>query len=426
MKIFLLLFISVTFSFFFGCSSSERFTKKEETKVTLSGRDVRLLIDETVNEKELPVDSECYLFKEEEKIRLITPGETLNYSASKNMVSIKVNNKFYEGDYFQVIPADLNGFLYCNDMKLRGKLKIINNSGSVMVINTLDMESYLKGVIPREMPLGKGNENYEALKAFAICARTYTMQKMNLSTGQAGSKKYFDLYVDVRDQVYGGVEVEQPISNKAVDETRNLILTYEGKPAKVFYSSTCGGMTEDAKNIFGVDNAPYLSTIEDGNHPYCIISHAFNWREVYTPELFVERIMNNTDQYLLDSQDYELNDVKVLSRFESGRVNELSVELTEANAGEKKIITLKGNNIRWIIRTADSRSILKSIWFDVELDENKNVTITGKGYGHGVGLCQYGAIGQSRAGKNFQEILSHYFPGTVIKRLSERIPSGQD
>ena len=411
MKIFFLSLSLIAFAFFFGCSGSERFTNKEkETEVISESNEVRLLVDETTNEKEILIASRCFLFAGDEKKDLINTGDILNFSSYNNNLSLRVGSNHYEAEYFQLIPVDSIQFLICNEMKLRGKLKIINNSNSVMMVNSLDLESYLKGFIPKEMPLGKGKENYEALKAFAICARTYTLMKIN-------SKKYFDLYIDVRDQVYGGVDAEKPISNLAVDETKNLILTYDGKPAKVFYHSTCGGKTEDVKNIFDIDSAYYLSVTEDGNHPYCSISPSFNWEEVYTPDVFIERLKNAN----LVNKDFDvLENVFIVNRFESGRVNELRVDLSSSQNGETTSVILKGNNIRSIIRTANNKSILKSICFDLIMDEYKNVTINGKGYGHGVGLCQWGAIGQSGAGKNFKEILSHYFPGTKISYLNDK------
>ncbi len=418
MKFYFLIFSLTASAFFFGCSGSERFSNKEnEADVISVSNEVRLLVDETTNEKEIVVGSKCFLFIEDEKKDLINPGEILKFSSSNNNLTLMINKKKYEGEYFQVIPFDSTQLLICNQMKFSGKLKIINNSNSIMMINSLDLESYLKGVIPKEMPLGKANENYEALKAFAICARTYSLQQFN-------SKKYFDLYIDVRDQVYGGVDAEKPISNLAVDETKNVILTYDGKPAKVFYHSTCGGKTENVKNIFGIDSAYYLSGINDGNNPYCSISPSFEWEEVYTPDVFIERLKNaNLNQDSQDWQDFQdciLENVYIVNRFESGRVNELRIDLSNSQTVETTSVTLKGNNIRSILRTANNKSILKSIWFDLVMDENKNVIITGKGYGHGVGLCQWGSIGQSRAGKNFKEILSHYFPGTKISYLNDK------
>ncbi len=404
----------IVFFFFLGCSGSKRFTNNESENITLSNN-VRLLIDETINEKEILIGSKCFLFIGENKFKLINPGDALKFTINGNNLSLKSGNNFNESEYFQLAPVDSTQFLVCNGMKLRGKLKIVNNLNSVSLVNTLDLDSYLKGVIPREMPLGKEKENYEALKAFAICARTYSLIKIN-SGSVLQTKKYFDLYIDVRDQVYGGVDTEKPISNLAVDETQNLILTYDGKPAKVYYHSTCAGKTEDAKNIFEADSVPYLSGVEDGKVPYCSISPSFNWEEVYTPEVFIERLKNAN---LVGPGFDIIEKVLIVSRFESGRVNELRIDLADSHTGDATSVALQGNNIRSIIRTANNKSILKSIWFDIKLDENKNVTITGKGYGHGVGLCQWGAIGQSRAGKSYKEILSHYFPGTKISYLND-------
>ncbi|HSP86689.1 MAG TPA: SpoIID/LytB domain-containing protein, partial [Ignavibacteriaceae bacterium] len=254
MKFFFLLFSLFATGFFLGCSGSDRFTKKEtevkKEKILVPNEEsfsnkVRLLIEEGINKKEILIGSKCFLFDEDKKIEIINAGETLEFSSSNQILSLNYNNNFYSSEVFRLLPIDSTEFIICNEIILRGELKIIGKSDSIMIINSLDLESYIKGIIPREMPLGKGKENYEALKAFAICARTYSLQQLN-------SKKYFDLYIDVRDQVYGGVDSEKPISNQVTDETKNLILTYEGNPAKVFYHSTCGGKTEDVKNIFGI------------------------------------------------------------------------------------------------------------------------------------------------------------------------------
>ena len=108
--------------------------------------------------------------------------------------------------------------------------------------------------------------------------------------------------------------------------------------------------------------------------------------------------------------------MKVKSRFNSGRVSELDIIV---NNGEEiqKTIFLLGNQIRSIIRSSDDKSILKSTLFNINLDDENNIVITGKGNGHGVGLCQWGAIGQSKKGIDYKEILNHYFPGTDIKSI---------
>ena len=163
------------------------------------------------------------------------------------------------------------------------------------------------------------------------------------------------------------------------------------------------------KNVFGKTDFPYLRSIKDGAEPYCNIAPKFSWTEEYSSDVFLSRLF---DAKLISSKNYTLKDVKIKSRFESGRVKELVVTLTDGSQIGKDI-TLLGNNIRYVIKTFDGKSILRSTLFDVTTDNNK-VVIKGKGYGHGVGLCQWGAIGQSQKGIDYLSILDHYFPGTKV------------
>jgi stage II sporulation protein D len=109
--------------------------------------------------------------------------------------------------------------------------------------------------------------------------------------------------------------------------------------------------------------------------------------------------------------------ISVIGRFSSGRVNEMVIEVI-SDGGEKKSIIIKGNEIRSIIRNADGKSILWSTMFDVTLTSNY-VVLSGNGFGHGVGLCQYGAIALSRKGWDFEEILNHYYPGTKAEKMND-------
>ena len=278
------------------------------------------------------------------------------------------------------------------------------------MLNILPIEEYLKGVIPREMPVGKGNEYYEALKAFIICARTYTISK------KEEKKNTFDVFSDTRDQVYGGCGIENDIMNSLVDDTRGLILTYEGKPAATLYHSTCGGYTEDVKNVFPQINAPYLSGVKDGNKPYCSISPKFTWTEKYDEQSFIQRFVSSG---YLDNADYSFSGVNINSVFKSGRIDELEVNFLN-RLNELKTVELHGNNIRYVIRRADNKSILESSNFDINQDSLNNIVITGRGYGHGVGLCQWGALAQSKQGRTYEEILSFYYPGTEVENYNDQ------
>jgi stage II sporulation protein D len=402
--------ISFVVLFLWGCSSTERFTRKEEFSKSTEKNFIRLLIDGKSNELEFAVESPVYLLGNEKKVALINPGNKVKIVSNGNETRCQIRDKIFEAEYFNLVPQN-NSFTY-RGKEYKGNIKVTSSGDSIRLINSIGLEEYLKGVIPKEMPLGKGEEYYEALKAFAICARTYAIMKM---TKNQSTFDKFDVYTDVRDQVYGGAAVENPLSNRAVDETKNMIIAYNGLPAIVFYHSTCGGYTEDVSNVFSSEGINYLSGVEDGNPPFCSSSRSFEWEEIYSKDNFINKLLENG---VISNNLYTIQDITVQSRFPSGRVNELRIIVRDDNE-EEKTINLVGNNIRSIIRTADNKSILKSNWFDVSFDQSENIIIKGKGYGHGVGLCQWGALFQSTQGTTYKEILSHYFPGTTISSYND-------
>jgi stage II sporulation protein D len=363
---------------------------------------VRLLVDESSEFHEFKVETPAYLYTDEKRIALLNKGNRVLIRSSPENLSLQISDKIFYGSVFELKPAKGESSIHYKGKMLRGGIKVVNSNNAVQVINTINLEEYLKGVLPKEMPLGRGTEYLEALKAVAVCARTYALARMQNNRGN------FDLYIDVRDQVYGGENVKSNISDKAVDETKNMILTFNGEPAPVFYHSTCGGRTEDVRNIFTSNSQSYLKGVVDGENPFCSVSPSFNWTEIYPENVFIDRLY---EAGLLNSRNYFLTKIEVLSRYESGRVNELLIELSSPD--NNKQVRIQGNKIRSIIRTANNKGILKSIWFDIFII-NSEVVIKGKGYGHGVGLCQWGALYQSQTGVNYKDILMHYFPGIEI------------
>ncbi|MCL6495369.1 MAG: SpoIID/LytB domain-containing protein [Ignavibacterium sp.] len=357
---------------------------------------------------DITLGTDSYLISSNEKLAIIKSGNKFSAEGIHNEIFIKLGPKKFNSKEFYLQTVD-NSLLILNNKKFRGRIKLINIDGAIKIINQISLEDYVKGVMTKEMPVGKGNENYEALKAFAIAARTYAINKV------FGSKTYYDLLPDIRDQVYGGADAEHPLSNRAVDETEGLILTYDDEPATVFYHSTCGGFTESAANVFTKDDISYLRTIPDGNSAYCSISPNFNWTEMIPESLLIKRLF---DAKIINDTNCSINNFIIKSRFQSGRINELEISL-QCNDGTKSI-SIFGNQSRSIIKNKTGNGLLKSNNFIIEIDENRNIVITGKGSGHGVGLCQWGAIGQSRLGKNYKEILNHYYPGTEIKKLNDQ------
>jgi stage II sporulation protein D len=148
-----------------------------------------------------------------------------------------------------------------NEKPYRGRLEVFTNlNGSLTVVNVLGLEDYVRGVVPNELSPG-GYGALEALKAQAVAARTYAVSNRGQFTA-AG----FDLLPTIRSQVYGGLSTEHPLSTRAVEETRGMIATYRGEPINALYTSTCGGRTESAENIFGGAAVPYLHGRECSAH----------------------------------------------------------------------------------------------------------------------------------------------------------------
>ncbi|MBS4035539.1 MAG: SpoIID/LytB domain-containing protein [Ignavibacterium sp.] len=411
-------------AFFTGCSSSKRFTIEDKNTGISSSKDVakidfekssgnildseietiRVLLNEFSFENTIQINSATNLFSSDAKIASIGMNNQISLKVDEKEIELTIQNKSYHSNQFILSSTDEKNIIKIDGKKYRGILKLIAVAGKINLINQISLEDYVKGVMTREMPLGKGLEHYEALKAFAICARTYALTKI------FEGKKYHDILPDTRDQVYGGVDAETEYSNRVVDETKNMILTYDDKPALIFYHSTCGGYTEDAVNVFVKADVPYLLSNKDGSSSNCKISPRYSWIENIPEYRIIDRF--NKEGYI-SNKTFSIKDIKVNSRFESGRINEL--EFVLINGSVEKKIKLYGNKIRSVIRTADDKSILRSNYFDIYLSTNQTVVINGRGNGHGVGMCQWGAIGLSRDGKDYSYILNQYFPGTKVK-----------
>ena len=402
-SIYVLLFFMIA-----GCAASKKFTRDEKYKNEIykdNSSLIRVLLDEKMNSFSYTVDDDIILKNEQKTISHVDKGNILQFFADGNSVKLILGDKTYSSKFFQALPENART-IKVSEKSYNGGFRIASKNNKIQIINTLTLEEYIKGVVPLEMPVGKGTENFEALKAFAICVRTYAIKKLN-------SNNNYDIYGDTRDQVYGGESSERILSNKAILETQGLILTYNNSPAATFYHSTCGGYTEDGTNVFQVKNAPYLQSIKDGDEPLCIISPKFLWTETYPDFEFINRLRTAG---LVSGSEWKLDKLNVNSRFKSGRVNELQINLI-GDGKKDKVVKIYGNDIRKIIRKSDDTAILNSTFFDISINENNNVVISGKGNGHGVGLCQWGAINLSRMGKDFVYILSHYYPGTKILRF---------
>lgn len=179
-----------------NCAGSKRFTSDEknyekdyekdyEEEYKSEFNSLRVLLDEKPNTLNITVSNKVYLLNEENKIAEINKGNNIQFYANSHKLNAKVGRKNFTGKYFQLIPAD-GELIKLNGKTYKGILRIAAFGNFVDIVNFINLEDYVKGVIAKEMPLGNGNENYEALKAFAICVRTYALKKMNNGNGLFG------------------------------------------------------------------------------------------------------------------------------------------------------------------------------------------------------------------------------------------------
>ncbi len=306
-------------------------------------------------------------------------------------------------DSLPIVFKPKDGKVAINDKLYYGSLETKNINGKIWIINTLEIEDYLRGVVPCE--IGKINRKLiEAAKAQAIAARTYAYAHLHQY-----EKLGFDLYATVRDQVYGGITVEDTLINKAIMETRGLVLIYNGEPIDAKYHSTCGGYTADFTDAWGGNPIPYLKSAECG---FCNDSPHFSWQKILGRKEFFKNLRDNLAQVGIPISDSEVIKGFTFKRnLRSKRVVKVKI-LTN-----KKEYIIPAYNIRKIFGSReDPGGLLKSSNFAVTVKDD-SIIVEGRGFGHGIGMCQFGAIGMAKKGKKYRDILKYYYPETKISRI---------
>lgn len=291
-----------------------------------------------------------------------------------------------EFEALRVRAAAENEGVRWNGRRWRGWMELRPDpDGGMVVINALDIEDYVRGVLTKEV---HPEWPMHALFAHAVLSRT-------LAAGRIGGRqaKGYDVTATVSDQVYGGMDSEHPRTDEAVQATRGEILVYKDKPARVMFHNSCGGRTENARYVWAGDfSAPYLRGVKCG---FCKSADPWrNWRlNISAKEL--SQILGDGD----------VRDIQVKNRTASGRAQRVVIQ------GAKGTRTLTGHRLRMAVGPDRLRSTI----FEIRRNGG-DFLITGRGWGHGVGLCQWGARGMAIEGRRYDQILRHYFPGTRIAR----------
>jgi len=314
------------------------------------------------------------------------------------------------------LPQKDDSYLFLNGKPYRGALEVVlgpnnlqgKNPKSLLVLNIVYVEDYLKGVVPAE--IGKlSEEEIEALKAQAVAARTYSLSRL----GQYENLGY-DLEASVVDQIYTGAEGENPLVNEAIKDTKGKVLVFGEKLIHAYYHANCGGKTEYIERVWDKPKESYLISVDDDD--FCSWAKNYSWEETWSKEELERNISLYLDSLaLLPHYGFgNLVDLIIKERSPSGRIEVLEVV---TDSGTYKI---NRDKIRWALkRGSDPNLILPSTLFDLEIERGFDnsiqwVTAKGHGNGHGVGMCQTGAIGMARKGYSYEDILTHYYPGVNV------------
>lgn len=276
-----------------------------------------------------------------------------------------------------------------NGKGYRGRIEVVKDNSSLLIINELNLEDYLVGLINHEI---SSRWPKEAVKAQAVVARTYALYQKKMKKDAR-----YDLESTVASQVYGGSDSEDELALQAVKDTEGEVALYNGELIQALYHSSCGGKTEAAEDVWGKD-VPYLKSIKD---PHCTEAPNYFWQYNIDLNELSERLRR------LDGGIGGISSVSVKKKSRSGRA--ISISIRHSNG----VSDVSGKDFREALGFEN----LRSTDFTVKV-KGDSVYFAGSGGGHGVGMCQWGAKGMAEDGRGYKEILKWYYPGITIKRVN--------
>ena len=358
-----------------GCVPSSEYLAKTGKRVGLDNDYIRVL-----------------LLKDQVKVVIETSSKTKVVQLSNNTIVYNGNPKRLEF-FIHKLPETLqfetwNNEIIVNGIQVRGMIQLLPVVGKIQVVNVLKMNEYLYGVLPYEIMSGWP---IEALKAQAVAARTYAYYHI-----MKNNSTYYDLDASTNFQVYKGTVSETDTTNKAVDSTSGIIMVYNSIPILAYFHSTCGGRTADDRFVWKGEDLPYLTSV---NCSYCKNSPFYGWQvnisldEIYEALLKKYKTVGQIQAITLGREDNRVSNIKI----------------EHANG----IIRMTGNDFRMMFEAKK----IKSLYFEAKQTRN-GLILNGHGWGHGVGMCQWGVKEMAGRGKNFYDILRFYYRGISVVSIN--------
>lgn len=339
--------------------------------------------------------------------RFTPRGVPINIKLTSDGLSI--GGKIFKHNPLMILPEDPHIF-NLNGKDYRGKLRLIirPDGGSFEAINLVPPEPYLAGVVGAEMP---DYWEIEALKAQAITARTYCFYIKK----RFGVNRNWDVKQTAANQVYRGLNAESAQVWQAVNQTKGQVLACEHADGTEdifpsYYSSTCGGHTENSENVFGDSFGPLTGTA----CPYC--QHVSKHRYFFWPMIQFDKknvIAKLLNKYPRLKRLGDITSIHIAEQTEHEGYSRLTKIQLVGSTGKSDV--LRAEDLRLTIDPT-GRKLRSTICQIIDLDD-KWAFMSGRGWGHGVGMCQYGAEGMARQGNTTEQILAHYYPGSKILTL---------
>jgi stage II sporulation protein D len=307
-----------------------------------------------------------------------------------------------------VRPLEPGGTIAFNGRRWRGELLVSAGDDGLLVVNRLRMDEYVRGVVPLEIGTASPGDA-AAVEAQAVTARSYAVTRL-------GSARAWDMTATTQDQVYGGADAETQVGDASVDATEGLVLLYGGIVVNAPYHANCGGSTAAPQDSWRASAEPYLQRVSDRipgtNRYYCDQAPRFRWTRTFGGAELRDAVARYVRTLPGGAGGIgAVTNVTVTAVTPAGRVGALTVDTDRGRW------SLRGNEIRAALRSS-AGELLYSTYFSVDVVPGRTgverLILTGGGNGHGVGMCQSGAIGRARAGQDFRTILRTYYPGTTV------------
>ena len=274
-------------------------------------------------------------------------------------------------------------------LQVSGAIKLIRRGKGLHVVNYVDLEEYVKGVVPAEV---NSTWHLEMLKVQAVAARTYALYQQMLS-----ATRDYDVAAGTQDQVYRGRQGLDARVAQAVESTRGLVVTHKGAPIYAAFSSTAAGVTEDAMNVWSMD-LPYLKGVEC---PFDLESPFYQWKTSIKLDVLEKN---------LGKHGFAVGTIQSISPVAYSRAGRVATLRIVHSEGERIV---RGEDLR----RAVGYTIVPSTQFTIE-SIGEALILSGYGAGHAVGLCQWGAKELAELGYSFASILRYYYPGTELQDAS--------